>query len=147
MRHYRGLNNQEMLTSLPINAGWLMLYSQPVYAAPGELVQASADFSATNDTGYPVFLGTWMRLEYEGPSPAIAPIEMNEANGINITPDMHHCSPARWGSVIVPSTGPAMTHVRFYVTAKQSRDGLPPLTVERDFGRMWVNVYEIWSAP
>ena len=142
MKHFPGANFSERLTALPIDGVWRPVFIVELAGClPGEKVQAFAEFEVTNDTGRPVGVFALMKLCAD-PSTYAGGFEMGEANGRNVTPDMHHDTHTKAGSLTIPAslTGPVFLVV--WARAVQTVTGLPPLTVEQDFGQVFVNVFK-----
>lgn len=142
MKHFAGSSYSERLASLPVDGVWrAMFIRQLTGCLPGELVQAFADFEVTNDTGRPVGVFSVLKMQSD-PATYSGGCEMGEANGGNVTPDMHHGTLVKSASLTIPPSLPGPVYVVLWARAVQTVTGLPDLKVEQDFGQMWANVYE-----
>lgn len=104
----------------------------------GETLLASSDVEVTNDVGYKVYFNTQIVLADS--CTADTGTEITEANGYNLTYDMHHGVASKSGILTV--TTPTARH---YVLLQAYAKGLSTkwrsgdrLTVESDFGRLAV---------
>lgn len=138
MKHFKTLNNAEKYTSLPINGEKRAVYSLSLGCLnKGDIILAcgEAEFT-TRDTVYNI--GVWSRLllskEYKG----ITGDEVTEANGKNITPDVHHDVHTKSGTIEVPEDGEYWLN---FVSHCRSTSSNKDIVIEKDYGHLSVIVF------
>jgi len=139
---YNSGNSGELVTSLPLSDGApvnkRVVYCIDLLTPPiaGEILHVTAEMEATNDLGYNVAMVSQLLLT--DTATATSGYEISEANGFNITPDMHHGMTIRVGTLTVP----AGSTRRFVVLVAwaESTAAQPghALTIEQDYGRLSV---------
>ncbi len=139
---YDSGNSGELVTELPLSNGApvnkRVVYCVDLVTAPqgGEILHVTAEMEATNDLGYNVAMVSQLLLVDS--AIATSGVEISEANGFNITPDMHHGMTVRVGTLTVPA-GSTRRYVSLVAWAEST--ATQPghaLTVEQDYGRLSV---------
>jgi len=117
----------------------------------GDVVQAHAQFEATNDLGVPVMLAHAMLFHPKetvvahGAPPALGRI-ISEYAGENLTPAMHHGFRTLVGSLAVPADGDAWVSVVVYAADLVGGTG-SKLGLEKGYGGLRAIVFRNAADP
>ncbi|MGI3128637.1 hypothetical protein [Nitratireductor sp. PBL-C9] len=116
-----------------------VVYSLPVVVETGDLLEvtAEAEFSS-NEGGAGANIGVWSQLILvSGPATTVAGTgyEITEANGRNITPNMHHDTHVHAGSIVAPASG--LYYVNLIAWAASAL-AMTDVDVEQDYGHLSV---------
>lgn len=132
-------NSGERLTTLPVTVSAPyerhVIYSVPLpQLATGEALLALAEAELTNDLGYNVMVSSQLILATS--ETATVGSEISEANGFNITPDMHHGVVVKHGVFVAPGNyANRYVNLVAWAASTAAQPGAA-LAVEQDYGRL-----------
>lgn len=142
---YGSGNLSELTSSLPVAtssgaATRMVVFSVPIGDLPlGAALSVAAEYEATNPLGYNVMVASYLILA-DSPT-ATTGVEIAEANGFNITANMHHGIITKVGALVVTEATPAAyVNLVSYAASSAATPGAT-LRVEQDYGRLSVLVW------
>ena len=140
--HINSGNFSEQITSLPVSPKGvpyqkIVLFSERLTdIKKGEVILVLSQFETTNNLGFNVMLASRVVLA-DSPTSAIG-IEITEASGFNITPNMHHGKTVEVGTMVSPRDyATKYVNVYAYAASTAASPG-DTIKVEKDYGRLSV---------
>lgn len=124
-------NNGELVSLLPLNGAKQVIFSIPVVLNENDVIVALAETEMTNLDIYNI--GVFTQLILSVTSNGTTGLEVSEANGRNITKNMHHDTHSKNGTLQVPSNGQYYLNlIAWCVSTSATKD----IRVESDYGHL-----------
>jgi hypothetical protein len=142
-------SGKELLTSIPITGGSdangadpykkvCIFRSQEIEVKLNDIIQIASYGEATNDRKYNVMFAWNTRLE---DAKGKQLLELTEAKGYNITPDMHHGVFTDVGIIKIPKDiGKCFVSTYVYAASYRASAG-HTLKIEQDYGKLSGIIY------
>lgn len=142
--HYNSGNASEKIAKLPVPVSANERHKRVIFSlavpdlSSGDVLQVMSEFQVTNDLGFNVMCMTQIILADS--EAAVSGTEITEANGRNVTPDAHHDSFPKVGSLTVTTTGTRYVNVVAWCASSNATKG-SSITVDADYGRLSILRY------